>query len=58
MHAIKRSFKQALEQAPMSLRAQMWTRRDCVYSTGITANTTWCKDRFRSITGQQPYIVP
>jgi len=33
----------------------MLTHRDSVYSTGITAKTAGSKDRYRSISGRQPY---
>jgi peptide methionine sulfoxide reductase MsrB len=56
--AIKQAIEQALEQALNRQRALMRTRSDCVYSTGITAKTAGSKDRYRSISGWQPYIVP
>jgi hypothetical protein len=33
----------------------MQTRSNCVYSTGITSGS---EDRYRPISGRQPYIVP
>jgi len=37
--------------------ALMRTRSDSVYSTGISAKTAGSKDRYRSISGRQPYVV-
>jgi len=34
------------------------TGSDSVYSTGITAKTPGSNDRYRSISGGQPYIGP
>ena len=53
--SIEQAFEQALEQASNRQWALMQTCSNSVYSTGITAGT---KDKFRSITGRQPYIVP
>jgi len=47
--ALKHALKQALKQALMQ------TRGESVYSTGITAGG---KQKYRSISGRQPYIVP
>jgi len=49
------SLKQALKQALKRQRALKRTRIDC---TGITAKTAGSKDRYRSISGLQLYIVP
>jgi hypothetical protein len=58
MQALMQALKQALEQAFNRQRALMQTRSDSVYSTGIRAKTAGSKDRYRSISGRQLYIVP
>ena len=54
---LKQAIKQAFDQGFKRLWAHMWTRSDSVNSISITVKTAGYTDKYRSITGRQPYMV-
>jgi len=56
-HAIMQAFQPALEQALNHQWAVMQTLRDSVYGCGTTMKIAGSIDRYKFISGRQPYKV-
>jgi len=54
--APNQAMKQASKQALKGQQAVQWTLSDSVYRTGTTTMSPDHTDRYRSISGHQPYI--